>query len=155
MHLTRHTDYALRLMMQLALFAPRRMTVEEVASAYGISKHHLMKVAQKLIENGYVRSVRGRTGGIELNCDVEAVSVGEIVRATEENLRLVECFGPTSNECPITPACRLKQTLSQALNAFLAELDKVTLADLVRRNQDLRTLLEPSSSGDRCHATPA
>lgn len=141
MQLTLHTDYALRLMIQLAMRAPQRLTLEEVARAYGISKNHLTKVAQTLTEHGLIRSVRGRGGGLELACDPETVTAGAVVRMTEENLNLVECFSSQRNTCPITPACRLKQTLGRALNAFLDELDKVTLADLAEPRGELMALL--------------
>lgn len=141
MQLTLHTDYALRLMIQLTLRAPQRLTLEEVARAYGISKNHLTKVAQTLAEEGVIKSVRGRGGGLELSCDPKTVTAGDIVRLTEENLNLVECFSSQRNSCPITPACRLKQALGRALNAFLAELDAVTLAELAEPRGELGALL--------------
>ncbi len=145
MQLTLHTDYALRLMIQLTMRAPQRLTLQEVARAYGISKNHLTKVAQTLVEHGLIKSVRGRGGGLELACEPETTTAGAVVRLTEENLNLVECFSSQRNTCPITPACRLKQALGRALNAFLEELDAVTLADLAEPRGELAALLAAHS----------
>ena len=140
MQLTTHTDYALRLLIYLALpkdAAPA--TVQKVAMAYGISANHVAKVAQTLVQTGHIKSVRGRGGGLALARPAPEIGVGEVVRETE-NLRLLECFGPAS-QCPIDPACLLKRALGKAQEAFLRELDRYTLADLVDNGDDLRRLL--------------
>lgn len=143
MHLTRHTDYALRLLMHLAVMSPSRVTLETAAEIFGISQNHLIKVSQTLAAHGYVISVRGRGGGIELAQAPDAICIGAVVRQTEENLALVECFSKERNLCPITDACRLKGAFNRALQAFLAELDAVTLAELVEENTGLKRMLAP------------
>jgi len=140
--LTRYSDYSLRVLMHLAVARAPRTTIEEIASAYGISRGHVMKVVRHLATLGYVESVRGRGGGLCLARDPRDIVVGEVVRATEENLALVECFRP-DHECPVEAACRLRLAMREALAAFLAVLDGYTLEDLVsRRRSALRRLLE-------------
>jgi len=130
MRLTRHTDYAVRMLMFLALRDGQLGTIREIANAYGISRNHLMKVVQDLNHRGYITAIRGKNGGLLLKRAPETIRLGELVRDTERDMNLVECFGD-ANECVITPACRLKPILAEALNAFLAVLDHYTLADLM------------------------
>jgi len=134
MRITRHTDYALRLMMYLALRDGERATVGDIAEAYGISRHHLMKVAQQLQARGYVRALRGKSGGLELRHRPGDINLGEVVRDMEADLTLVECFGDR-NACVITPFCKLKGVLGDALRSFFAVLDEYSLADLVAAPQ--------------------
>lgn len=141
MRLTMHTDYALRLLMHLALAPDRLVTISEVAGAYAISRNHLVKVAHELGKEGFVEAVRGRGGGLRLARLPEQIGIGEVVRAMEEDFRIVECFDRKINACCIAPACRLKHLLADALNAWLAVLDGATLADLVARPAPLRRLL--------------
>ena len=141
MRLTMHTDYALRLLMHLALAPERLVTIAEVAEAYAISRNHLVKVAHELGKQGFVETTRGRGGGLRLACSPEEIVIGDVVRAMEEDFRIVECFERKSNTCCIAPACGLKHLLDDALNAWLAVLDKATLADLVARPAPLRRLL--------------
>lgn len=141
MRLTMHTDYALRLLMHLALAPDRLVTISEVAEAYAISRNHLVKVAHELGKEGFVEAVRGRGGGLRLARVPEQIGIGEVVRAMEEDFRIVECFDRKINACCIAPACRLKHLLADALNAWLAVLDGATLADLVARPAPLRRLL--------------
>ncbi len=141
MRLTQHTDYALRMMMYLALHPGRPVPVREMAGAFGLSEHHLDKVSQTLTAAGLVDAVRGRNGGIRLSGEPEDVNVGSVVRATEPDFRIVECFDPATNACRITPACGLRGALDRALRAFLNELDGVTLADLVTERVELLQLL--------------
>jgi Rrf2 family nitric oxide-sensitive transcriptional repressor len=143
--LTRYSDYSLRVLIYLALDPERLVTIEEIAQSYGISKAHLMKVVHQLGLNGYVETVRGRGGGLRLGRRPEEITVGEVVRSTEENMALVECFDPESSRCAIEPACGLRSLLHEALDAFLAVLDRHTLGDLVaRRRKPLTRLLEAS-----------
>lgn len=140
MQLTSHTDYALRLLIYLAVHRGETpATVQDAATRYGISANHLAKVAQRLVQLGYVNSHRGRGGGLELACDTNAIGLGKLVRQTE-NLVLVECFGNDS-ECPIEPACGLKHVLDKAQQAFLGVLDDYTLADLIGQRSQLVQLL--------------
>jgi Rrf2 family nitric oxide-sensitive transcriptional repressor len=130
MHLTLHTDYALRLLMYLALRPERRCTIEEVAGAYSISRNHLMKVALTLTREGFVDSLRGRSGGLQLARGPKQINLGAVVRSTEDNFTLVECFDSASNTCLLAPVCQLKRPFAEAVKAFLAVLDGYTLADL-------------------------
>lgn len=131
MRLTLHTDYGLRLLMGLALEPERQQTIAELAQRYHISRNHLMKVAMNLASAGFVESVRGRSGGLRLARPANAIYLGEVVRAFEDNSAFVECFDRASNTCVVAPACRLKGVLHEALAAFLGTLDRYTLADLV------------------------
>lgn len=131
MQLTVHTDYALRVLLYLAHYPDRRIGTEEISSAYGISKHHLVRVVQTLADAGFVAVTVGRSGGVQLARLPQAIRVGDVVRAAEPLFRLVECHDPAVNTCPIVAGCRLRGLLDNALEAFLAELNKQTLADLV------------------------
>jgi Rrf2 family transcriptional regulator, nitric oxide-sensitive transcriptional repressor len=132
MRLTRHTDYALRLLMLLALEPEAAHTIEAVARRYRISRNHASKVAQTLIQAGFVGGARGPGGGLRLQRGAEKVNLGAVVRATEESLALVECFDSRRNACVVAPACGLREPLQAALSAFLAVLDSYSLADLIR-----------------------
>jgi len=140
MHLTLHTDYALRLLMYLALRPDRRCTIEEIAAAYGISRNHLMKVALTLTREGFVESLRGRNGGLLLAAAPAAINLGTVVRGTEDNFTLVECFDGATNTCCLAPACLLKRPFAAAVKAFLATLDEYTLADLIGPPASARAL---------------
>lgn len=132
MQLTVHTDYALRVLLYLAHFPDKRVGTEEISTAYGISKNHLVRVVQTLADRGYLKVTVGRSGGVALARSPHEIRLGELIRATEASFRLVECHDVASNTCPIVPVCGLKGLLDAALNSFLAELDTHTLADLVQ-----------------------
>ncbi len=138
MRLTIHTDYALRMLMLLAVEPDQLHTIEEIARRYDISRNHLMKVTQTLAQTGFVDSLRGRGGGLRLNHPPEKINLGAVVRATEDNLALVECFDPTRNNCVLSGVCGLRGPFDEALRAFLAVLDRYTLADLVRNPVTLK-----------------
>lgn len=140
MKLTRYTDYSLRVLMYVGLRPNQPTTMSEIAGAYGISRNHVMKVVYELGQMGYLKTTRGKHGGIELGRNADEINIGRFVRDTEKNLEIVECFG-AKNECLITSACVLKSVLSQALNAFLGSLDKYTLADLIAPRSELQELL--------------
>lgn len=142
MRLTRHTDNALRALIYLAIHTdgtPARIT--DIARRMGMSEDHLAKVIARLAQLGYVETLRGRDGGVRLSRPAAEVNVGEVVRGTEDNLNLVECFDPATNQCPIAPACALAPALDEALQAFLGVLDRYTLADLVAKPRALSRLL--------------
>ncbi|MGH6684416.1 MAG: Rrf2 family transcriptional regulator [Pseudolabrys sp.] len=141
MRLTVHTDYALRLLMYLALKRDGYATISEIASRYGISKNHLMKVAYRLGTAGYIDTVRGRSGGLRLARPAEAISLGNIVRETEPDMALVPCFKPVEADCAILPSCALRSALGRATAAFLRVLDEYSLGDLVKQRAPLRNLL--------------
>jgi Rrf2 family nitric oxide-sensitive transcriptional repressor len=140
MRLTEHTDYALRTLIYLGVQGDRLTPVGEVAQAYGLSKNHLLKVANHLAAAGYVQTVRGNGGGLRLAQPAEAINIGAVVRHTEADLNLVPCFCEGGG-CRIEAACVLRGTLTTALRAFLAELDRTTLADLVKPRPTLKRLL--------------
>jgi Rrf2 family nitric oxide-sensitive transcriptional repressor len=120
------------MLMLLALEPDDLHTIASVAQRYRISRNHLMKVAQTLIQAGFVTSVRGRHGGLKLGMDPAAIRIGAVVRATEDGFAMVECFDRQRNTCVVTPACGLKKPLDEAVQAFLAVLDKSTLADVAQ-----------------------
>ncbi|USQ74307.1 Rrf2 family transcriptional regulator (plasmid) [Roseomonas mucosa] len=130
MRLTRFTDYSLRTLMFLCLRDGENSSIAEIASAYGISEHHLTKVVHRLGQLGLVQTTRGRNGGLRLGRRPEDIVLGQVVRQTEEDLAIVECFG--GGCCPIAGVCELQRALAEALQAFLLVLDRHTLADLVR-----------------------
>jgi Rrf2 family nitric oxide-sensitive transcriptional repressor len=140
MRLTVHSDYALRLLMLLAMEPGRRHTIEEAARRYRVSGNHLKKVAQTLVQAGFIDSHRGRNGGLQLSRPPEKVNIGAVIRATEDDFALVECFDPSVNRCIATPGCGLRGPFEEALRAFLHVLDGYTLADLIRSPAGLRRM---------------
>ena len=141
MRLTVYTDYALRLLMYLAVKDDGLATIAEVAKSYGISRNHLMKVAYQLGQAGYVDTVRGRGGGLRLAAPVETINLGEVVRRTEPDMAVVACLNPVDAPCAIKSCCVLRRALAQANAAFLDVLDGYSLADLVKPRAPLRGLL--------------
>ena len=142
MHITRYTDYSLRVLIYLAVQGDRLATIQEIADSYDISKNHLMKVVHQLNKKGYIETIRGKKGGMRLHRSPSDISIGILVRETEQDLSIVECFS-SKNACKITPVCGLKSMFGEALKAFLEVLDKYTLADVIRdqhRPQLLRLL---------------
>ncbi|PLZ03642.1 Rrf2 family transcriptional regulator [Burkholderia sp. WAC0059] len=144
MRLTDYTDYSLRTLLYLAVRPDGFATVQEISDAYGISKNHLMKVVRRLGELGWVETVRGRNGGLRLAAGSVALSIGEVVRATESDFALVGCFPDEHGArrgCVIESQCRLRHVLDAARRAFLAELDRHTLGDLAQPADVLAELL--------------
>jgi len=133
--LSLHADYALRVLLYLGAHPGEKVSTQQISAAYGISKHHLVRVVQTLGDHGYLQVTPGRSGGVSLARAPGDIKLGEVVRKAEPNLRLVECFDKATNTCPIVSACGLKAYLKDALNAFLTELDKHTLADLLASNR--------------------
>jgi Rrf2 family transcriptional regulator, nitric oxide-sensitive transcriptional repressor len=153
MRLTSHTDYSLRTLIYLGVRADRLSSVGQVADAYGLSKNHLMKVANHLASGGYVVAVRGNRGGIRLARSPEDINIGQVVRHTESDMNIAECFcpGPGSG-CRIESGCLLRAALRNALRAFLAVLDGYTLANLLQSRPLLEELLGVGSSGQATDA---
>ena len=131
MQLSLHADYSLRVLVYLGAHPDRVVRTQEISEAYGISKHHLVRVVQTLAEHDYVKIHAGRSGGITLHRDPDTVRLGEVVRVAEPNMRLVECFDRHTNTCKIAPVCSLKGMLREALEAFIASLNRYTLADIL------------------------
>ena len=144
MRLTTFSDYTLRVLMYLGVRRGELVTIAEVAEAYGISENHLMKVVHFLAQQGYVETLRGKGGGMRLAMAPEDIGIGELVRGTEESLALVECFDAEHSQCNIAPACVLKGVFRKAADAFFAELDRHTLADLLRPAARLARMLHPA-----------
>ena len=142
MYITRYTDYSLRVLIYLAAEGDRLATIQEIADSYDISKNHLMKVVHQLNKKGYIETIRGKKGGMRLHMAPQDINIGILVRETEQDLSIVECFS-SKNACKITPVCGLKSMFGEALKAFLEVLDRYTLADVIQdhhRPQLLRLL---------------
>lgn len=140
MQLTRYTDYSLRVLIYVGLRGDKISTIREIADAYGISKNHLMKVVQQLHIRGYIVAARGKMGGIRLNGSPKDLNIGKLIREMEPTLALVECFSGQKN-CVLTPACRLKEMLREAMESFFDTLEGYTLADALRQ-EDKTGLIE-------------
>ena len=155
MKLTRYTDFALRVLMHLAARAEPRSSIAEVARVHGISENHLMKVVQDLGRQGFLTTVRGRGGGFALAEQPGRIRIGDVVRHAEGTMVLVECFDRDTNTCPLARACGLKGILSEAFEAFLAVLDRYTLADLVAQPRWVATLTRLPHAPAQVLTTPA
>ena len=144
MHLTQFSDYSMRVVLYLGCHPTKLVSVDEISRAYGISRHHLVKVVQTLTDLGVVAAQRGRGGGMRLAMRPSEINVGWLIRRTEPHFNLVECFDPETNTCPIAPACGLKGALQRAQQAFLAVLDEYSLDQLLNRRPELAGLLAGS-----------
>jgi Rrf2 family nitric oxide-sensitive transcriptional repressor len=137
MRLAEFTDYTLRVLMYCAARPQQLVTIGELADHHQVSKNHLMKIVNDLARQGLLQTTRGRGGGLRLMKDAKQIRVGDVVRASETDFRLVECFDPETNQCTLSPSCRLKALLDEALKAYFKTLDSMTLAELT----------EPAPSG--------
>jgi Rrf2 family nitric oxide-sensitive transcriptional repressor len=149
MRLTLYSDYSLRVLIYLGLHPDRLASVAEVSEAYGVSQNHIVKVVHNLAKLGFVKTTRGRGGGIKLAGDPAALNLGQVVRQTEPATTLVECFDAASNTCRLAPCCGLKSVLAAAQEAFYAVLDRYTLADVIRKPEAMRPLLQLTVGGKR------
>lgn len=138
MRLTDYTDYALRTLMYLGLHREQLVTIREISDAYGISNNHLTKVVHQLGSSGMVQTMRGRGGGLRLAMEPAEINLGAVVRLTEPDFNMVECFDPIRNDCVLAPACQLKDVLRQATDAWLAVLGGVTLDQILSDPTGLR-----------------
>ncbi|WP_394232441.1 RrF2 family transcriptional regulator [Niallia oryzisoli] len=142
MRLTNYTDYSLRVLIFLALKNEFELcTIKEIAETYQISKNHLMKIIHELGKLGYIETIRGRHGGIRLAKLPAEINIGEVISKTEEDFHIVDCFNKDNNYCVITPSCKLKFILNDALKAFLNVLKEYTLEDLIQNKEDLMQFL--------------
>jgi len=133
MQLTLHTDYSLRTLIFLSYLEENQTaTINEVADYYSISRNHLMKVVYNLSQKGYIKSTRGKGGGIRLARPASEINVGDVVRDMEPNLHIVECFNPEASPCAIAPDCSLIPVLSEATNLFMSVLDRYTIDTVVK-----------------------
>jgi Rrf2 family nitric oxide-sensitive transcriptional repressor len=132
MRLTMYTDYSLRVLIYLANRDDETVTITELADFYKISRNHLVKVVHNLGLNGFILTTRGRHGGIKLARNAKEIQIGEVVRSTEPDFDLLECFNPATDQCVITRSCSLKSVLFNARSGFLGVLDQYTLADIAK-----------------------
>ena len=146
MRLSQHSDYAFRMLIHAALRAPALTTAGEVAADFNLSLAHLQKVAQTLAAHGYIETVRGRAGGLRLAQAPERIRLGQVASITEPDFQIAPCMSSSAGDCPIYETCVLRTALSKASAAFLAELDKWTLADLVKKRKPLLLALENARS---------
>ena len=133
MQLSLHGEYALRVLLYLGTHPDRVVSTAEISGAYGISKNHLVRVMHTLGEDGYLRLIPGRAGGVSLAMEPRLIRLGDVVRQAEPTLRLAECFDAENNTCGIASVCSLKPVLKEALSSFLTSLNRYTLADLLAR----------------------
>jgi Rrf2 family nitric oxide-sensitive transcriptional repressor len=145
MQLTRFSNYALRSLQLAALRAPDLIRVDDVVAVHGLSRPHIVKVVHTLGKAGCLETVQGRGGGFRLARAAETISVADILRITEGPLKLVECFEPETNTCPLIGICRLSQALQKATRAFIDELDALTIADITANRDQLLARIEPLS----------
>jgi Rrf2 family transcriptional regulator, nitric oxide-sensitive transcriptional repressor len=144
MRLSEYTDYTLRVLMYCARHRQRLVTISELAEQHGLSKGHLMKVVNDLARQGLIETTRGRGGGLRLAREPEAIRIGDVVRASETDFRLVECFDSATNACTMSPSCRLKHLFEAALHGYFQALDGATLADLVADSPEVQS--KPTAS---------
>jgi Rrf2 family transcriptional regulator, nitric oxide-sensitive transcriptional repressor len=143
MKLTAFTNYALRTLQMAAIRTPQITRIDDVASAHGINRPHMVKVVHMLGKEGYLETVRGRGGGFRLARPPGEIRVGDVVRLTEGPIVLVECFHAPTNTCPLIGICRLSRKLDEATRAFLKVLDETTIADIAQNRDELMTRLAP------------
>jgi Rrf2 family nitric oxide-sensitive transcriptional repressor len=139
--LTTFTDYCLRVLIYLAADPDRRATIAQIATAFGVSEHHLVKVVHFLGRQGWVRTLRGRGGGLVLAKPAAEIGIGLVVRDSEGAAMPAECFGQAPGSCAIAGCCRLRGVLGEAVAAFYTVLDRYTLADLVHNRDVLAGVL--------------
>lgn len=157
MQLDKFTDYGLRILVTLAAKSPDRIATSAIAQLFGLSEHHLAKVATELVRAGFVTSERGRGGGLTLAADAADINLGAVVRSLQSGKPVVSCFG-TDTSCLILPTCGLRAPLAEAQEAFFAALDRYSLADVTKQKTALEVLLafgENSTSRKETDATSA
>jgi Rrf2 family nitric oxide-sensitive transcriptional repressor len=141
MQLTLYTDYSLRVLAYLAIKEGALVTISEIAEFYGISRNHLVKVVHNLGNKGFITTVRGKNGGMRLADKASNIGIGDVVRTTEPNFDIVECFDEVKNTCSVEPACALKAVLEEANRQFLAVLDQFSVADIMKKDQQSQQLV--------------
>jgi Rrf2 family nitric oxide-sensitive transcriptional repressor len=137
--LSLHGEYSLRVLLYLGtqkLGAEKRRVIptKDISTAFDISKNHLVRVMQTLCDAGYVELIPGRSGGVALAMEPDSIGLGEVVRRCEPGFRMAECFQREGNRCVVTSVCGLKPVLQEALDSFLAALDRYTLGDMIRNS---------------------
>ena len=148
MRLTLHTDYALRVLLYAGLKRGALCTIPELVQHFDISRGHLMKVVHRLTQKGYLRTVRGKNGGMRLAREAAQINVGAVIRDMEEELGVLGCLQGETGYCRIEQCCVLRSALRDATNAFLSALDRYTIADLLQPRQALTRLLQISNAAE-------
>ena len=141
MKLTRQSNYAVRALIYCAVNDPSLSRVTDIARAHGISELFLFKLIKPLVENGLIRTVRGRHGGIKLGRPAADITLLDVIRLTEDNFAMAECFEGGDVTCPLVDNCDVNAALREALGAFFEVLDSKTIADLAGKRRSLRERL--------------
>lgn len=140
--LKKYTDYALRVLIYAGMRSEQELvSIKEISETFSISQHHLGKIVFELNKKGLIETFRGRNGGIRLAQAPKDINVGTIVRDLEQDFHLLECFNRETNQCILSPACKLKHALHEALEAFFSVLDQYTLKDLIVNEEELFELM--------------
>ncbi len=153
MRLTKFSDYSLRVLMYAGASRDRLVTIDETARVYNISRTHLMKVVTALTREGLLEGVRGRSGGFRLAREPEEIRLGDVLRITEPDFEMVECFQP-SNQCVVTACCRLPRIIGEGLGAFFAVFDRYTLADMALQVEDFIAIGSSKPATVPCEPQP-
>lgn len=140
MQLTHYTDYSLRVLIYLSVNLERKVTIKEISSSFNISKNHLVKVVHKLVNLGYISSVPGVKGGLTLAKPANKINLAQVIKAMEPSFFIADCFNPNGH-CLISPICDLQGILATALAAFMKTLENYTIADITKKPNTFRSLL--------------
>jgi len=141
MQLTLHTDYALRVLIYLSLHPDNKVTIDELADYYQVSRNHLVKVVHHLSSTGFISTTRGKNGGMKLARSPKEIGIGDVVRHMEAHFDIVECFNPSNKICQVAPICNLKAVLQKAGDNFLSFLDQYSLADAVKSDGSIQKVI--------------
>lgn len=141
MRLTRQTNYAMRMLMYCAANGEDLSRVADIAKSYSVSELFLFKILQPLAKGGLVQTIRGRNGGVKLARSAKEISLLDVVKVTEDNFAMAECFENDAAECPLVNSCALNSALRKALNAFFDVLAEHSIDDLVKARTDINRLL--------------
>ena len=141
MRLTRQTNYAVRMLMYCAADSENLSRIPDIAKAYSVSELFLFKILQPLAKAGIMETVRGRNGGVRLARPANEITLLDVVKTTEDNFAMAECFENDASECPLVDSCGLNSALRRALNAFFEVLSEYTIDDLVKARPDINALL--------------
>lgn len=141
MRLTRQTNYAVRMLMYCAADAQNLSRIPDIAKSYSVSELFLFKILQPLAKAGIMETVRGRNGGVRLARPADQITLLDVVKTTEDNFAMAECFENDASECPLVDSCGLNSALRRALNAFFEVLSEYTIDDLVKARPDINALL--------------
>jgi len=136
MQLTSYTDYSLRALLFIAKKPDRLVTVSEITEHYGVSRNHMVKVVHNLGTLGFVKTVRGKSGGVRLARAPEDIKISDVVKETEPHMNIQECFNRSTNTCPLIDDCRLMGVLYKARSGFMSVLEQYTLADMMKSKLD-------------------